>query len=466
MDVKFFRFGGDDIAFDPSTASLFAVDREGRKVLRGAGRPSSAADAELRDLKRRGFFRDHACPSAKPSPVDVRRRIQSITLGLTHECNLRCSYCFGQRYLQPQPEPKAQLLAVGRACLGLLHENWRRSREAAAPPLGREPASCAEAPSEASYNLVFFGGEPLLRFNVLTELVDYGQELFQEAPDRLSFGITTNALELDEEKAIWLRDHGLTPLVSVDGFGEAHDSYRRDTDGNGSFEKIKENLERARRLGLPFGARVTITNQNVDLVGMMEQLDPIGFFNYKFCPLCGGDRYALTSGNQRRLAWSYRELGDLFLDRLKRGEPIRFDAFDHYLDALANCRATSWCCDAGANEISVNPRGEVFSCYKLAAEPEATMGSIWDDVLYVHRPNLDHADRVERIPACSRCWIRHVCAGGCFADRHVSAKYRQSACFKAHCNLNRVVMAEAIRIYDLARRDCPGRLQEFTRERS
>ncbi len=465
MEVKFFRFGQDRLAFDVSNVALFEVDEEGASALRGS-RVDGEAVAELRDFQQRGFFRGRPSPGQVLVPTNVRSRIQSITFGLTHECNLRCSYCFGQRYLQSEPEPDAQMLAVGRACLQLLHENWRRGLEAVEPRAGAAWTGCADVPPHASFSLIFFGGEPLLRFDVLRSLVEYGRALFHESPDRLTFGLTTNALPLDEEKAIWLREKGITPLVSVDGFGEAHDFYRRDATGNGSFQRLRRNLEKARRVGLPYGARVTITNQNVDLVGTMRQLDPLGFFSYKFCPLCGQDQYALTPANQRRLARSIHELGDLFLQRLRDQEKIRFDAFDHCLDSLANCRAMPWCCDAGANEISVNPLGEIFSCYKLAGEPEARMGHVWDDSLWAYRPNLDYADRVEHIDACSQCWIRYVCSGGCFADRHVSAKYGETRCFDNHCQLNRVLTAEAIRVYQQASRRCPDLLERFLRKRS
>ncbi len=435
MFLKFFRFADRWLAFDPQRVALFELDEAGRRAL--AGGSSDDADeaaGELGRLRAEGFFGAEPKPPAEPEATDVRGLVNSVTLGLTHRCNLRCSYCFAGRYLEAALEPEERIVEVGRACLDLLSENAKRDPE-----------------RNRQCSLVFFGGEPLLQFGALRRLVEYGRRLFGTDGEGLHFGITTNATLLDEEKAVFLRDHAIHPLVSLDGAREAHDRYRKTASGRGSFSRIERRLRRARTLGLAFGARVTVSNANADLPRLLEELSPIGFFSFKFSPLCGEDRYALTEESKRTLRRSYRQMADLFVETLLRGGRVRFDLFDHYLRDLYGCRGTDWCCDAGLHSISVNPSGDVFSCYKLAGERDARLGHIRDPRLWARRPNLDLADHVARISACSGCWIRRMCAGGCFADRHVSRRRGEWRCFDAHCHLNRSLAAEAIRIVDRLR---------------
>lgn len=432
MDLKFFRFGGESVVFDVQRAALFELDEAAERALHAPpGTPvEPRVAAEIGRLRAWGYLQPASEPPPDPAPpVDIRPQIDSITLGLTHHCNLRCNYCFGSGYLHAQQEDDAEIFETGRACLDLLAENQNRATT-----------------RHRRCSLVFFGGEPLLKFDLIRRLVRYGRRRFSPEPGRLTFGITTNGTLLDAEKAVFLRDHGITPLVSVDGSATAHDAYRRTAHGAGSFAGIRRRLLEARALGLPFGARVSVTQHNVDLVAVMDELDELGFFSYKFVPLSGRDRFALTPANRRRLFRSCREMADLFIHRLRRDEPIRFDLFDTYLEDLFSARGRPWCCDAGMGSVSVGPGGEVFSCYKLAGEPEAQMGSVHDGEILAHRPHLDHAGRVETLTACRRCWVRRLCSGACFADRHLAAKTQEHQCFQTHCQLTRLLVAEAVRI--------------------
>ena len=117
--------------------------------------------------------------------------------------------------------------------------------------------------------------------------------------------------------------------------------------------------------------------------------------------------------------------------------------------------------DAGARSVSVGPDGSVHACYKLVGEPETRMGNIDDAELPAHRPNCDHAARVERMAECEGCWIRGLCAGHCFADRYNAAKSGEHRSFEVHCSLNRIAAAESIRImHELAQR-APDRLRQY-----
>lgn len=451
MDLKFFHFNNDHVVFDMNRVCLFIVDEMAYRALKGSpiASISSEVASEMEQLREWGCFQpEPAFEETEPAPVNIKPHINSITLGLTHRCNLQCSYCFGQRYLTDVDEDDQEILEVGQACLDLLHDNCT-----------------ADLSGEEHYSLIFFGGEPLLKFDLLKQLVRYGKQLFGDEENRLTWGVTTNATLLDTERAAFLRNDGINPLISIDGCQQAHDYYRKYPTGRGSFDVIQHNLLQARDLGLPFGARVTLTNKNVDLVNLMKELDELGFFSHKFSPICGEDQYALTVNSKQALRQSYSKLADIFIARLKRREPITFDLFDPYLDALFFSKGSPWCCDAGYRSVNVSPTGDVFSCYKLVGEPEACVGDIRDREIIARRPGCDYADRVEQIAECRHCWIRHLCGGGCFADRYLSHKFNQHQSLKNHCDLSRFLVYQAIRIMYHFSKEERHLLQEYLKRK-
>lgn len=410
--------------FDPASTGLFAITEAAFEALLSERIEDQTVAEQFGNLKAKGYFTEPGIPLINDRATKISGQISEITLGLTNQCNFHCRYCFGRNYLRQNEDPET-VLKVGFRCLDILYRNMRL----------REDDKTSSHPRV--YSLIFFGGEPLIRFDLIKKTVEYGVDLFGEKRDRLHFGITTNASLLDSEVVDFFIKHEITPLISIDGSPDIHDANRIFRNGRGSYAKVAQNLRNAARKGLPLGSRITINRVCPNVVSVLEGLGDLGFFSNKLSLVSGPDQLAIQNEELDCLLRSMERLAQIFVGQIKTGQRVSSNFFDHYLTVLLTGNAYDTGCGIGRNGISVATDGSVFSCYKLAGEPETAMGNIFDEEILARRPGVDFAFEVQNIPDCLPCKVRHICAGGCFADRYLSDKYQSHLALKNRCLVER-----------------------------
>ena len=283
------------------------------------GLTESEADAcydEITALKDAGqlFTPDRFEPMAgrfKEKSGDV---IKALCLHVAHTCNLNCSYCFASQ---------------GR---------YHGERAVMSPEVGRQALDFLIAHSGSRRNLEvdFFGGEPLMNFDTVKELVAYARKREKETGKNFRFTLTTNGMLIDDDVIDFANREMSNVVLSLDGRKEVHDRFRVDYAGNGSWERIVPKFQRLVRArgGKNYYMRGTFTHHNPDFVKDIRQMLDLGFTELSMEPVvCApGDPSALTPADIEIVKQQYEELADLMLRRDREGRPF---TFYHYMLDLA-----------------------------------------------------------------------------------------------------------------------------------
>ncbi|HBT47918.1 MAG TPA: thioether cross-link-forming SCIFF peptide maturase [Peptococcaceae bacterium] len=413
-DIHCFTFNDLRLLLDVNSGALHIIDEPTREVLQGlAGRNCveysalertiglygrEVVDEVLADLARcqeEGslFTRDTAARLFRP-PETV---LQALCLHVSHDCNLRCRYCFagggpfgGRRGLMSP--------AVGRAAMDLLFRlAGRRQR----------------------VEVDFFGGEPLLNFATVRELVAYGRALAAAAGKEIRFTLTTNGLGLTPEITEFLNGEGISVILSLDGRPETHDRYRRLPGGGGSYGRVVPRIKAltdARDHG-DYWIRATFTRDNLDFSRDVEHLLDLGFRFISLEPVVGPPEapYSLRMEDVPALRREYSRLADLYCRAREEGRPFEFFHFNLDLGGGPCLTKRLYGCGAGVSYMAVTPDGELYPCHQLVGRSEFRLGRVQEGI---ERPHLQEEFRqayVYRKPRCARCWARFYCSGGCHA---------------------------------------------------
>lgn len=313
--------------------------------------------------------------------------VSSVALHLTGRCNLSCDYCY-------------------------LGTDGRR-----APPMSEEVALRAvdllfeESLGDRSVSVVFFGGEPLLRADLIERVVEHAEERVRSRPRGVSFHVTTNGTLLDREIASRLTALGVRILVSIDGPQPDHDRHRPFPDGRGSYEVLAARL-RELPPGVRVGARATVTPESGHLVEIVSHLTELGCSVVHLAPVSGED---MPGAFAERLVNEFGELAHHELRRVLHGGTPCVGNFIDALASLETGRVRALPCGAGSRYLSVGADGALFLCHRFAGEGAYAVGDVFKGV---DREKV--RDLLQRLcglaAGCAGCWARWLCGGPCFFD--------------------------------------------------
>jgi uncharacterized protein len=320
-------------------------------------------------------------------PSSARARDTHLTLCLTHDCNLRCTYCYGGRK---------------RAA----HMSMQTGRQAIALALAR---------TSHRLHLVFFGGEPLLRFRTLVALTEHARSEADRSGVTVQPAVTTNGTLLTEARAQWLQRCGFLVAVSCDGVAEAHDAHRRDRRGASSHSRTVAGISTALAAGLPVRVIVVVDPLNVELLpASVSFLLGLGVQDLVLNPNWSAD----WSGRALRERWTraYEGLGALYVQCWREGREVWISTIDtkiqsHIKDGILDGER----CDLGRNNLVVAPGGALYPCDRLVGEDAGgplVLGTVWTG------PKTECvravAERVCDVPAdCVGCAIARRCKNRC-----------------------------------------------------
>ena len=394
----------DPIAYDALSVLLErpqATDADILAALQGEYPPAQAVEtvSELREMITSGML--FSTDDAPEIEVNTAGIVKAMCLHAAHDCNLRCRYCF--------------------ADAGEYHT---RSKALMPPETGKKALDWLVRKSGNRYFLEvdFFGGEPLLNFPSVREIVAYGRELETKHNKRFKFTTTTNGVNLNDEITDFLNREMDNVVISIDGRKEVHDRMRPTPNGKGSYDLI---LDRAKdlvekRKQQQYYIRGTYTRYNLDFASDVLHLADEGFEQISVEPVVTDPRhnYALRTEDLPRIYSEYERLGQEYLQRRKDG---RWFSFFHFMLDLTGgpClqkRLTG--CGAGNEYVAVTPDGDIYPCHQFVGREHMRMGSVldetFDETMQTHFKN-NHVLAKEK---CRGCWARFYCSGGCAANAH------------------------------------------------
>ena len=419
-----YKLGGYNLVLDMASGSVHAVDEVAYDVIalyenhshdeiksiiltRYQGDSSVTAEdlemlfIDIEALKKDGklFSKDIYANRA----FDLKNRhtdIKALCLHVAHTCNLTCDYCFakqgnfcGERALMS--------FEVGKRAIDFLIEN---------------------SGSRKNLEVDFFGGEPLMNFDVVKQIVAYARSIEKEHNKNFRFTLTTNGMLIDDDVIDFANRECHNVVLSLDGRKEVHDFLRKTASGKGSYDVIVPKFQKLveSRGGKGYYMRGTFTHNNPDFVNDILHMLDLGFQELSMEPVvCApGDPYALTEKDMKIVCRQYEILAEEMIKREKEGKGF---TFYHYMIDLTGgpCiykRISG--CGSGTEYFAVTPWGDLYPCHQFVGEEAYRMGDIWEGI-----SNRELMDSFKLCNAyareeCRDCWAKLYCSGGCAANAY------------------------------------------------
>ena len=382
---------------------------------------------EITELKNDGklFSPDTFAPISNKLKEKTSGVVKALCLHVAHTCNLNCAYCFASQG-KYSGERAVMSEEVGKRALDFLIEN-----------------------SGTRHNLEvdFFGGEPLMNFDVVKNLVAYAREREKETGKNFRFTLTTNGVLIDDDVIDFANREMSNVVLSLDGRKEIHDEFRVDYAGKGSFDKIVPKFQKLveARGGKDYYMRGTFTHRNPDFVNDIRTMLDLGFDELSMEPVvCApDDPAALNDSDLEMVMQQYEELASLMLERRRQGKPF---TFYHYMIDLSGgpCiykRVSG--CGSGTEYMAVTPWGDLYPCHQFVGDEKFKLGDIDNGVTNTTLQNEFKQCNVYAHPECNDCWAKLYCSGGCAANAyHATGKI--TGIYENGCKLFRKRMECAI----------------------
>ena len=344
--------------------------------------------------------------------------IKAMCLHVAHDCNLKCSYCFASQG-NFKGERSLMSLEVGKKALKFLAKNSGNRR---------------------NLEVDFFGGEPLMNFQLVKDLVSYGREIEETYNKKFRFTITTNGVLLDEDKMDFINENMDNVVLSLDGRKEINDNMRKTISGEGSYDIILPKFKRMveKRGDKDYYIRGTFTSKNIDF-----SKDALDFYNNGFKkisiePVVTSEEmdYALREEHLKDILEEYEKFSRDYIDIKKKDKDFYFFHYMIDLDQGPCIIKRSIGCGAGSEYVAVTPEGELYPCHQFVGEKEFLIGNLDDGIINTELRDKFKNSNVFTKEECRECWARFYCSGGCHANAFY-AHHDISKPYKLGCELEK-----------------------------
>ena len=344
--------------------------------------------------------------------------IKALCLHVAHTCNLNCSYCFASQG-KYHGERALMSFEVGKRAIDFLIENSR---------------------SRHNLEVDFFGGEPLMNWDVVKQIVAYARSVEKEHNKNFRFTLTTNGMLVDDEVIEFSNREMSNVVLSLDGRKEIHDATRVDYAGRGSYDVIVPKFLKfvEARGNKNYYMRGTFTHRNPDFLKDVLHMADLGFRELSMEPVVASpdDPMALTPEDIETVKEQYEQLA---VEMLRRDREGRGFIFYHYMidldDGPCIYKRISGC-GSGTEYMAVTPWGDLYPCHQFVGEESYKLGNIFDGVTNNDLREEFRACNAYSRPECADCWAKLYCSGGCAANAfHASGSIR--GVYKPGCELFR-----------------------------
>ena len=326
--------------------------------------------------------------------------IKAMCLHVAHDCNIRCKYCFAS---QGDFEGDRSLmdLETGKKALEFL---------------------CKNSGNRRNLEVDFFGGEPLMNFDVCKQLVEYGRGLEKEYNKLFRFTMTTNGVLLNDENMDYINKEMHNVVLSLDGRPEINDTMRYTISGGGTYDLIMPKFKKMveKRGDKSYYIRGTFTRFNTDFAADVLHMADQGFDNVSIEPVVAEPThdYALRDEDISTIFQQYDELAEEIIKREKNDEGFNFFHFMIDLSQGPCIVKRLSGCGAGAEYIAVTPEGDIYPCHQFVGNEDFKMGSVMTGEMDMSLNNNFKNAHVYNKPDCKECWAKFYCSGGCHANAY------------------------------------------------
>jgi len=437
--VHLYKLGGYNIVLDIASGSIHSVDEaafdaigmyedtdDEEIIARLKRKHPEISDTEITELisdikrlEQRGkLFSPDTFADAAVFKRMRKPSVKALCMNVSHDCNMTCAYCFAGRGGYGGGAGLMDI-GTGKKAIDFLVSNSSERK---------------------NLDIDFFGGEPLLNWGVVKEIVQYARRYEQGSKKKFRFTLTTNGLLIDEDVIGFANREIHNVVLSLDGRQETHDAMRKLPGGRGSYEDVVPKLKKiveARR-GKGYYIRGTYTRQNLDFVSDILHIADLGFKELSMEPVVAkpDETYALTIGDLKELCRQYETLAIEMLRRRKLGRDFTFYHFTLDLTGGPCLRKRIAGCGAGTEYLAVTPNGELYPCHQFVGNRDFLMGDVWRGVTNEQLRDEFSLNDIYSREECRKCWARFYCSGGCAANAY-NATGRVSGVYELGCELFR-----------------------------
>jgi len=434
-----FRFKDIFLALDINSGAVHVVDEEVFRLLDGLENSSakealekfslvkSTAAKEVSQLiAQEMLFTDDSYITDKMKNNEDSV-VKAMCLHVAHDCNMICTYCFGE-----------QGTFAGSKCLMSLEVGIKAI-----------DYLIANSGSRRNLEIDFFGGEPLMNFEVVKKLVEYGREQEKLFNKNIRFTITTNGLLLDDEKTEYINQTMDNVILSIDGRPEVNDNMRKTVNGSPTYDIITKNYLNFvnKREGLYY-VRGTFTRNNLDFAKDIEHLVNLGFSNVSVEPVVTDLKqpYALQETDRDKIFEEYDRLTDLYMEKMSKGEAFDFFHFNVDLEQGPCIVKRLSGCGAGTEYLAISPEGDIYPCHQFVGNKDFYIGNLFDREITNKQRDKFLNVSIYNKEDCRNCWAKFYCSGGCHANAiNISGDINKP--YKLGCDLEKKRLECAIGIY-------------------
>ncbi len=326
--------------------------------------------------------------------------VKALCLHIAHDCNLACKYCFAE---EGEYHGRKALMSfeVGRKALDFL---------------------VASSGSRVNLEVDFFGGEPLLNWQVVKELVAYGRSLEEPYHKKFRFTLTTNGVLLNDEILEFANREMANIVLSIDGRKEVHDLMRPHRGGQGSYDEVVPKYKKAAesRNQMNYYVRGTFTRNNVDFAEDVIHLADEGFEQISVEPVVAADteEYALREEDVPAILAEYDKLALEYIRRKKAGKGFNFFHFMIDLEGGPCVAKRLSGCGSGTEYLAVTPWGDLYPCHQFVGQEEFLMGNVDEGITRTDIRDTFKACNVYAKEKCRDCFAKFYCSGGCAANAY------------------------------------------------
>jgi uncharacterized protein len=317
--------------------------------------------------------------------------ITKLDLFLTADCNLRCDYCFVKK-----EEGNIMSWDVAKKAVDFL---FRESRDV------------------EDITIIFFGGEPLIAWDLIEKIVLYAEKHAPKLGKRTRYSITTNGVLLSEKILRFSKKHNIKHLLSLDGDRESHNTHRKFPNGEGTFDIVISKIPLLKKHQGWLGTRMTVTPETVSkLSSNVQFLFRMGINQF----IIGADHDIIWDRKSiEEYERQWEAVAKFYLEMVSKGEPIRMTVFEEDCNEMKEKLSGIWGCEAGVDKVCISPRGEIYPCSRFLGIGAATgaykLGTVEEGITArkLREDFLDHREMIRY--KCMKCRYKDYCSGGCLA---------------------------------------------------
>lgn len=357
---------------------------------------------EVEQLKKDGqlFTEDIYQPFVEKFKETRQTVVKALCLHIAHDCNLACKYCFAE---EGEYHGRRELMSfeVGKKALDFL---------------------VANSGNRVNLEVDFFGGEPLMNWDVVKQLVEYGRSLEEPNNKKFRFTLTTNGVLLNDEIMEYLNKEMSNVVLSLDGRKEVNDRMRPFRTGKGSYDLIVPKFQKLAdsRNQTNYYVRGTFTRDNLDFSEDVKHFADLGFKQMSIEPVVGPeeDPYSIREEDLPKIMEEYDKLALEYIKRKKEGNGFNFFHFMIDLNQGPCVYKRLSGCGSGTEYLAVTPWGDFYPCHQFVGNEDFLMGNVNDGIVRNDIVEAFGDCNVYSKEKCKNCFSKFYCSGGCAANSY------------------------------------------------